>query len=392
MQLKLEKLQKVASKVVNEEKRIEAFKTEVRNAVGPTVLVTHGLKLMAESANNQLDVLEKTGRSPGPVKTSTLLRFVNSDIPVVRKLVARLLPEALVQKMMFDVSPAVRAAVANRLPRNLVVEMVKRFPADDQLMSISQQKKLQEAGLPTPKAAEKHFDLYGEFPLGDAYDGIEHPGFTDAWYDTQAHKIINGPTAYGNNLEGNWEEKTVDRLVDSYKSQGIEVDYDKLLKSVYKHMEIRDKSAIIASAMPKTAKDDIDESALKNIVANLRFMSDYNPDVMPIVEEKDDPVRNLLESKTIPSSYMKSFEDLFQVKKGPVVNPGKLMGINENYSKLIAPIEATLPAQTMRQSDEKAVDAYVKHWNSRRNLMQQPYRLKWHPAETNTIRFQVELK
>jgi hypothetical protein len=392
MQLKLEKLQKVASKVVNEEKRIEAFKTEVRNAIGPTVLVTHSLKLMAESANDQLDVLEKTGRSPGPVKTSTLLKFANSDIPVVRKLVARLLPEALVQKMMFDMSPAVRAAVANRLPRNLVVEMVRRFPADDQLMAVSQQKKLQESGLPTPKVVEKHFDLYGEFPLSDAYEGVEDPGFTDAWYDTQAHKIINGPTAYGNNLEGNWEEKTVDRLVDSYKSQGIEVDYDKLLKAVYKHMEIRDKSAIVASTMPKTAKDDMQENALKSIVSNLRFMSNYNPDVMPILEEKIDPVSDLLETKTFPSSYMKSFEDLFQVKKGSVANPGKSMGINENYSKLIVPVEATLPSQTMRQVDEKAVDVYVKHWNSRRNLMQQPYRLKWHPVESNTVRFQVELK
>lgn len=388
MQLKLEKLQKVASKAMSEEKRSEAFKAEVRSAIGPNVLVTHGLKLMAESANNQLDILERTGRAANGVRTALLLQFVNSDIAEVRKLVARLLPESFVRKLMFDPKGMVRAAAAERLSLAHVQEMSKRFPSDDHLRSVVNKKALLEAGLPKPAPAEKELDVYGEFPLSDAYDGVEHPGFTDEWYNTQAHKIINGPTAYGNNLESNWEEKSVKRFCDSYKSQNIEIDNKKLLDSVYKHMDVRDQAAIKNS---KIGSSDLDESVFKKLTKQLRFESTYNPIVLEFSEEKTDLVDDLLERKLTSSDFISRFEELFVVEKGPVENPGKSIGINESFSRVVVPVSALLPGNAPRASDEKAIGTYVKHWNFRREMKNQPYKLSWQPSGNGKITFKLGL-
>lgn len=381
MQLKLEELQKVVKRVVNAEKSNELLMSEISKAIGPKVLTTHGVKLMAESANDQLDIIEKLGKKPNQVKTSVLLKHMTSNESEVRKLVARLLPENHVKNMMIDSDPSVRAAVAERLPRVFVREMMKKNPQDDHLRSIYNAKSLNEAGLPSPKEVEPHLDLYGEFPVGDAYDDTEHPGFTDTWYNSLAHKIINGPTAYGNNIEGNWEEKTVQNICNSYLSQGIEIDHDKLLKCVYDHMDMRDEASL---------KNE--SASLKSIVQRLRLEEAYNPVMLQVEVEETDPVADLLEGRHSMQSFMNEFEKLFQVEKGSVKNPGKKQGINESFSRIVSPSHAFLPAGNLRAVDEQALDMYVKHWNNKRNLLNQPYRLSWLPGANNKVNFQLGLK
>lgn len=388
MQLKLEELQKIVKSTVDEEKKSLTLKTEVSKAIGCKVVTTHGLSIMAESANQQLDIFERTGKSIPTVKASTLLRHVDSRSSEVRKLVARLLPESYAKNMMFDADADVRSVLAQRLSLNLVSKMTKKFPQDDNIFAIYKSRKIQEA---KKKAESDEFDIYGEKPIGSAYDDLEHPGFTDEWYNTLAHKIINGPTAYGNNLEGNWEEKTVSNICNSYRSQGLEIDHEKLLKAVYDHMDIRDDAAIKASqARSGLSSSSVDESFFKGLANKFRLEENRNVAVMPIISEEIDSVQQLVAAKYSSKAYIQKFENLFCVKKEPVQNVAKRLHMNEGYSKVIAPTRAAVPGGNLRSLDEQALNTYVKSWNSQRQLMNQPYKISWSPLTNSDVLFHLE--
>jgi hypothetical protein len=376
MQLKLAKLQKVVKKVINEERYFDALKDELTRALGPTVVTTHGLRIMAESANDRLDVILRTSRQPEAIKTAVLLKFINSEDPEARRLVARLLPETFVRKMLFDSDFSVRVAAASRLPSFYIKEAIKRNPGDDELMSVYRQKKLHEAGLPDPKLLAKPLDINGEEPLGDTAKYDEHPGMTDQWYDSLARDIIK---MYGKNLEANWEENAVKNYVNGQAAQGIEVDRDKLIDAVYDLLSQREKNSIELS----------EGRSLSSIVRQLREEDMMSEAVMPIIPESVDPIKELVKNAVSPVEYIKMFENLFNVNKSSVANPGRKQGINENVAKVIAPATAMFPSAIVRSIDEKAVDLYVRHWNSQRQLRNQPYRISWMPTGKSNISFNL---
>jgi len=375
MHLKLEKLQKIVKKAIKDEKRGDLLKEEITRVVGPVVVTTVDLRLMAETANKRLDVLEKSGQQINPAKTSVLLKFIDSSEPEVRRLVARLLPESFVKRLMFDANRSVRLAVAERLPSRFVSEMVKKWPTDDQLSSIFKQKKLYEQGLPSPKLSDEEFDVNGEEPLGDTARYDEHPGMTDTWYDTLARKLVS---QCGSTIESNWEEKLVDTYVNGHKSQGYEIDSQKLLDAVYDHLSSRDKKSL-------------EENTLQKIVANLREEETLNMNVMPVISEAIDVVDSLVKSRISPAEYIQKFENVFSVTKAAVPNVGRTQGINENFARVIIPSRAVLPVGSFRSIDEKAIDLYVDSWNRQRQLRNQPYRLSWSPNGTNKVSFHLGL-
>ena len=375
MHLKLEELQKLVTKVVKEEKRYDSLKEEISRVVGPVVVTTHDLKLMAETANNRLDVLARSGQQIKPVKTSVLLRFIDSHEPEVRRLIARLLPESFVRKMKFDKNYAVRWAVAERLSSKLVAEMIRKFPNDDQLRTIYKTKKLNEAGLPSPKLADEEFDINGEKPLGDTARYEDHPGMTDVWYDSLARDIVN---KHGRTIEASWEEKAVDTYANGLASQGVEIDSKKLLDAVYEFLAKRDENSL-------------EENTLRKIVATLREEVVLETPYMPIVRENVDTVSDLLKSHVSPVEYIQKFETTFSVVKSAVDNVGKKQGINENFARVVVPAEATLPMGSLRPSDEKALDTYTKNWNRLRQLRNQPYRLSWTPDTEGKVSFCLRL-
>ena len=268
MRLKLENLQKVVKQVIDEEKNSSFLCEEVSKALGTGVLVEHGINRMAESANEALDVMIVTGKSPGRVKTSLLMKFINSDSHEIRKLVARLLPESFLLQMANDKHPQVRAAVARRLPRKIVKEMIEKNPSDDYLKVLERDQRILEAGLPTPVVSDTEFDLYGEFPLGPIEDSVEHPGLTDQHYKTIAHKVVKD---YGGNLEGQWEEIAVKRYCDSNETYGVLVDPFKLLKYVYEILDARDEAVMK------------EHSSLSNIAKKLRENSQMEEACMPVI-------------------------------------------------------------------------------------------------------------
>ena len=378
MQLKLEKLQKVVKKVINEEKHFDALKDELTRALGPTVVTTHGLRIMSESANDCLDVVLRTGRQPEAIKTAVLLKFIGSKDPETRRLVARLLPESFIRKMIFDSDFSVRVAAANRLPSLYIKEAIKRNPSDDELLSAYRQKKLHEAGVPTPKLLAAPLDIYGEEPLGDTAKYEDHPGLTDQWYDSLARDLIK---MYGKNLEANWEENAVRNYVNGQASQGIEVDKDKLLDAVYDLLSQREKNSL-----------EMNENSLSAIIKNLRNEDVMESVVMPIIPETFDPIKSLVQKSTSPSEYIKNFESLFSVMKIPVENPGRKQGINENAARIVAPASARFPSAHVAAIDEKAVDMYVRHWNSQRQLRNQPYKISWMPSGKKGISFNLGIR
>lgn len=374
MGLKLNELQKVVRNVVKKERNIDTLRGEIVRTLGPTILVSRGLERMAESANERLDILEATDKPYQQIRPALLLKFIDSDSPEVRKLVARLLPESFLKVFMKDSDPSVRAITARRLPLNLVSEMVRRFPKDDTLRDIAKMKRLVEAGLPDPEIEDEEFDMYGEEPIGDVFGDIDYPDLTDAWYDTTALKIIN---MYGRNIEEQWEEATVHQYVDSMASMGVEVDREKLFDAVYDLLQTR-------------ADVVLEENSLSSIAKRLR-LEDTN--VMPIISESVDPVQQLLSFKTSPSEYIKKFEEVFSVKYTMSMNPASIV-MSEGPAKIRHPASAVLLDNSIRSIDERAVDVYVDAWNSKNSVKGETYyRLSWSPDIVGgLVNFHLELK
>lgn len=374
MGLKLKELQKVVVNVVKKEKSYEILREEVTRVFGPTVLTTRGVNRMAESANDILDIYEATGKSVAQIKPSLLIKFVNSEHQQVRKLISRLLPENFLKLMMNDPDSSVRYSVAKRLPRSLVVEMTRKFPKDEAIRSLARKKMINEDGIAKPKLIDEPFDMYGEEPLKSADEDLEHPGLTDAWYETQAHKIFN---MYGRNIEQQWEENTVHRYVDSMKSMGLDVDRDKLLDAVYD---------LIKSRQDEVMK----EGLLSSLASKLRS---EGTNFMPVISESVDKSKELISSGYTSSEYIQKFEEAFSVKYAISSSPAKKL--LEGSSTVKHPSSAILPGSSYRNVDEKAVDAYVNAWNTKESMRNNvPYRLSWSPdgQVVNMVNFHLELK
>jgi len=374
MGLKLRELQNIVKNVVKEEKNVEAFREEIVKALGPTVLTSYGLERMAESANERLDILYATGRSHGQIKPSLLLKFASSESPEVRKLVARLIPENFLKTFMKDSHPAVRYVVANRLPYALVKEMTNRFPKDDSLFQVLTAKRILEAGLPDPDVEDEEFDMYGEESMREMIKDVEHPGLTDAWYETLGRKIVN---FYGDNIEGQWEEIAVKRHCDSMRSMGVEVDREKLLD--------------IVNDIIMTSKDEALEEGLNSLAERLLLEEAV---FMPVISEMTDPVIDLVNSRSTAREYIEKFEKLFSVQKQETYNPS-YAALLEGHEHVTCPVKAEIPRGFARSVDEKAIDMYVSTWNKKQQLSGESYsELKWtpDPAAGNLVNFHLELK
>ena len=231
-----------------------------------------------------------------------------------------------------------------------------------------------EAGLPTPEIEDEEFDMYGLEPIGDVFGDVDYPDLTDAWYDTLALKILN---MYGRNIEEQWEEATVHRYVDSMASMGVEVDRQRLLDAVYDLLEQR------ADAV-------LEENSLASIAARLRLEETV---VMPVISESIDPVQQLIESRPSPSDYIKKFEELFSVKYVNSKNPAAAI-MTEGTTRVVHPASAQLFNKSIRNVDEKAVDAYVNAWNSRNKMKgENYYKLAWAQGDVDgLVNFHLELK
>jgi hypothetical protein len=381
MDLKLEELQRVAKITIKEEQKNSAIRDELFRVFGPPVMVSKSCERVAEAANEQLDFFESTGQTDyKSAKTSILVEALMSKHSEVRKLAARLLPIRLAERLLSDPSSSVRCAVAKRLPYGSLKESIRKFPNDDQLLTIVKQKRLQESGLPNVKPVEEPFDMYGEEPLGDAVKtrstGKDLP---DSWYERLASKLCK---EYGGNIEGNWEETVATRVVAShYSTTGVKLDREKLLKCIYDCIKAREEEVL-------------GEGSLKAIAARLLRESHLDDAVLPVIEDRNDPAADLVESSLSNSQYIEEAEKVFSIRKASVPAGIKKYRLGEgNHKETLIPVNAKVPGGKMTVTAENALDRYVDSWNKRQALEGEPYRLSWGPgAALDSVSFNLTLK
>jgi len=382
MNLKLKELSQVAKRTIKEEQVYSRLREELFRVFGPPVMVSKNCIKVAEATNDQIDLLEAMGKyiPRGEVKASTLLEASRTESTEIRKLAARLLPERMIHNLATDKSPDVRWAAAKRLPLSIVKESIRRFPSDDQLRTIAKEKKLHEAGLPNPKPVTDEFDIYGEEPLGDAVKQRDIDDLSDDWYDRLAEKLCS---EYGANLEGQWEETLATRIVSSnLATNGIKLDRDKLLKSIYTCIEEREDRVM-------------EEGSLKSLAKRLMKESFLDNPVMPILdEERNDPVADLLESNLSLGGFVDAAEKLFSIRKSTVPAGIKKYRMGEGtHRETSIPVNGRFP-RNLDSTVERTLDRYVESWNRKQELSGEPYKISWgfHPSLPMGISFNVVLK
>ena len=383
MHLKLEELQRVAKKTIKEEHKNSVICNEFFRAFGPPVMVSRNCEKVAIAVNEQLDLSEATGRTVqnGAIKLSVLVEASMSPSQSVRKVAARLLPAKIAARLLNDPSSAVRCAAAKRLSYEAIKESVKKFPEDDQLRTIARQKKLYESGLPKPVVQDEPFDMYGEEPLGDAVKTkVSEKDFSDEWYKRLAHKLCSD---YGGNIEGNWEETVATRVAaGQYSVSGVKIDRDKLLKAIYDCIKTREEEVI-------------GEGSLKALANRLLKESHLEDSVMPIIEDRVDPVADLVESNYSSTQYIDEAEKIFSVRKSTVPSGIKKYRLGEGtHKETMIPVNGRIPGGEISVTVEKALDRYVDSWNKRQALEGEPYRLSWgpHGSSFDMVGFNLTLK
>ena len=384
MRVKLETLQKVVKQAVAEDRATEQLKKEITRVLGVAVITEGKLEQLAEAANDQIDILEGTGRASRLDFDAKLMsRFSKHSSAHVRKLAARTVSPMLLSNMSSDKDAAVRSAVAKRMTSGAVKEMLKKFPTDDNLRVIYKRKRIDEAGVTQPKTDNEPFDMHGK-KLGDAVKQPEGPELSEQWYRDKAFKFIQD---YGGNIEYCWEEILTRRYVSSMKAtNGVEIDETKLLKAIKTLIEEREDAVLERDALKETLE------YLKG-AGEREVMSEA---AMPIISEEVDQVRELLESSATPQDYITKANELFKVREADIPSAIKkhCLGEQNNRSEKI-PVIGYLPHNGgFRSIDERALDRYCESWNTRQLHRGEPLVLEWtgHPDAVGKVSFCVTLK
>jgi hypothetical protein len=387
MRLKLDELQKVVKKTIDEEKAAEALKTEIGRVFGTTVIIEGKLETVVASANDWLDVLDRTGRSSRlAFKPAITSGFLDHRDPEVRKFAARICPESYLPKVMNDRSPEVRAAVAARLQLPAVREMMKRFPQDDQLRTIFRaKKKLFESGVAKPETKPLGVDpVDGKERMGDAARTPEGPELSENWYHQHAMRFLHD---YGGNIEYAWEDLAVRRFCSSVKATShVDIDESKLLKSIKELIKEKEDNAMERNALKETLAWLDGREEEENLAEG----------VLPDLSEDVDPVRDMVEGRLTGEQFIEQASKVFKVQQSMLPLGIRKYRLGEGSARqTLVPCIGMLPHQHgFRAIDERALDAFCEHWSKRQQMAGEPLRLEWttHPTDVNKIGFTCILK
>ena len=374
MQLKLKKLQGIVKETMKKEKAAHQLMREAVQVFGPSVEVSSVPQKVFATINDQLSIMESRGQDLpiGVLKVSSLLAAAETS-KEARKLAARLLPEKYAVKFLSDKDSSVRCAVANRLSYDQLTETLRRFPSDDQLSTIANRKLLSEAGIPTPKVEDEHFDMYGDGPIGEVLDGYEPEDLTDGWYKRTAVKIFND---YRGRLDGNWKHLAISRLCSSiYATTGVKVDAMKLrevLDEVCENYGFIKEGFYLNEVKEKFLSESIEQEA----------------DAMPILEESffADPVKDLLKENTSKISFINSADELFSVTHELIEESLRSGDVQD----VEVPQYGRLPkGYNWNSTAEKALDRYVDSWNTRATARGSNCKISWSYGFDTKINFSV---
>lgn len=247
--LNLGDLQRIVKQTVSEEKAANVLKTEISRVLGPVVITDGSLIEAVSNANDRIDVLTRTGRGDNlDFMAEVITPFMQHASPEIRKFAARVVPQQYLGKMTDDKHGAVRAAVAMRVPTQVVREMMKKFKHDDQLRTIYRQRKLHEAGISAPEVVPMGTDPTEDAErMGAAAKTNDDAELSDAYYEQLACKFL---ADYNHNIEHAWENLAVRRYVSSIKAtSGVTIDGDKLLKKIKDLIKDKEKLAMERNAL-----------------------------------------------------------------------------------------------------------------------------------------------
>lgn len=360
-------LKRVMSQTLAEEKAADALREEISKAFGPPVNTDVKIEIMAEEANDRLDLFERTGRSLSyGVKPSLLLKFSNHPSSEVRRLVSRLLPEGFISRFISDKSSAVIHEIAKRIPLREVKALIKRRSGDDQLLTIYKERLLKE---------NSELPRVGETLKGNVKAGLAIPELSDSWYEQMAFNALSDyGVEHGGPLENSWDETFVKRYCASLKSTtGIECDPERLWSSIQELLKEREEESLLKNKLKSAAK---------------RVFETKN------VKPKKDSVRDLLEVRCGNAQFVDLFCEIFSVKESSLSGSLFRAQLSEGKSTEFGiPYYAHLPAgYKFSPLIEKAVDRFVRSWNGIRAQHGDIVRINWMPhTDSHIIRFSSEL-
>jgi hypothetical protein len=355
MKLEIKHLKDIARNVIVEKKMERVLRQEAAHTFGSRLIESTELEVLAEQVNDLLETFKASGKSvDSKFTTTSLLAFVDNPSVEVRAMIARLLPEGMLPKMVNDKSDVVRHVVASRVGINHLIEMCKRHPSDDQLSLIREERKV-----------ESTLSLYHDKPMGSLARSMPLD-LSDLWYQTTARKIIQDHGAFTRtpvSLERHWNPLAVKRFVESMRvSSGTEIDEKKLQAAVDEQITEIDENWEGAEKVRfssfKEAKEYLTKAALEESVMS-------TPVMVVLEEQESDSLKNLLSSSFTSSEFRKVFESLFHVQFGPPAGDLKKHLIAEGLvqSSLI-PKRSKIPEGRVDQIAESVIDRYVRDWNN----------------------------
>lgn len=408
----MSQLQSVVNKTKVEEAAVEGLREETKRVLGPIIDTNVKLHKLVTSINERLDVLDRTGRKHDGFDNHVVAAFTNHKNENARKLAARLLPATQIKKFTADQSSIVRATVARRVPMNVVKEMMRSFPNDDELRLIYQRRK-----------SEAQKTLLENERLGDAGKTWEGPELSDAWYETKAKTLYDDY-----NMSENWEEAVTAFCIHSKATSGVDVDYEKLLDALLDIVEEKedelmgearaveqpggtwtvfddqerpqgdfDTAAEAEMYANEINDDDTDlyESVLMSCSKNLMRGALLTESLDPNDGFEVDKVTELVSEGSRGRMYIEKANKLFNVRESTIPRGIKKYVLGEGSRTMTFPSKAKLPhSHGIRPIDEKALDLYVEAWNATQSQEGEPYKLYWDadPCDVNYVGFSLSLR
>jgi len=354
-------LKKIVNDTISQERNNSLLREEIFRIFGPVVNTDIKIELMAEEANDRLNVIERTGkRLKESIKPSLLMKFSSHPSSEVRKLIVRLLPENLVERFASDKSNTVLYEVAKRLPLREARALAKRHPGDKALYTIYRDRYLLEVAEDL-KAGEI---LKGAVSCGPAIDEL-----SVTWYKTEAAKVLRDyGVSHGGPIENGWDEVFVKRYCASLKdTTGISCDPDRLYKAIQDQIIQRDNKVLKANELTVESKSSSNPFERKNIV------------------------ENLLKSNLGSLQFVNEFDAIFNTRvMEENFQNHKYRLIENSYLTLDVPVSAKIPAGYKFSSTlESVFDRYVNSWNNVQAQRGSHVRIDWmpHPKNLNYIQF-----
>lgn len=366
MKLNLEQLQQIAQETILSKQVAPSFKADVTRVFGPSIVVENcSIETIASQILDLLEACDRSGKTIQSLQTQHCLQLLKQTTPKAKRLAARLSPIQLAQKLAFDKDVFVRCEVAKRTSLEQLNEMCNKFPRDELLQEIKEQRTLLE------------FDAKNLQKISNTPE----PELSDAWYYQKARRIIDdyGELSYGlpRRVDRSWKIPAIKQFCNSlFASYHIEVDQNKLLKFVDDILEELDEDRIPTL---REIKQKLSSAAKQDVINESR--------IMPLLNEEDDSIQKLFKQRSNYSQFDSMFESVFKVQKTTLSGDLKLKMLQEGIvSKIIVPSKA-FNEFGLNDKVESLVDTYVMHWNSlHENVV---FKLNWQvdPTDTKTIIF-----